>query len=99
MERPHTNLLIAIGIVSDVWPIPGAVLAALVYREGIHSSAPTAYLVLAYVLNFLIFAGVAYAIAASLSPRRRRPMHQSRGPVKGVIYTESELEEFKRRGY
>jgi hypothetical protein len=82
------NLLIAIGVglVSDLWPIPGAILAAVVFREGIHSSAPTAYLVLAYVLNFVVFACVAYAIAAKLSrqPRQVAPKVTT-GPVKGII--------------
>jgi len=46
MGSVRRNLLIAIGVglVSDLWPIPGAILAAVVFREGIHSSAPTAYL-------------------------------------------------------
>jgi len=54
---------------------------------------------LAYVLNFVVFAFVAYAIAAKLSqqPRKAAPKVTT-GPVKGIIYTESELEDFRRPG-
>lgn len=100
MERHRRNLLIAIavGLLSDLWPIPGAILAAVVFREGIHSSAPTAYLMLAYVLNFVVFAAVTYGIAARVSQQPRKATPKVAGPVKGTIYTESELEDFRRRG-
>jgi hypothetical protein len=100
MGRPRRNLLIAItiGLLSDLWPIPGAILAAVVFREGIHSSAPTAYLVLAYILNFAMFAAPTYAIAANVSRQPRKATPKPTGPVKGIIYTESELEDFRRRG-
>lgn len=100
MKRSQRNLLIAIsvGLLSDLWPIPGVILAALVFREGIHSSAPTAYLVLAYLLNFVLFAAVTYAIAANVSRQPRKAPPKPTGPEKGIIYTESELEDFRRRG-
>jgi hypothetical protein len=70
MERQRRNILItvSIGLISDAWPIPGAVLAALVYREGIHSSSGAAYIVLSLALNFLLFAVATYAVANRLSP-------------------------------
>jgi hypothetical protein len=100
MQRSRRNLLIAIavGLISELWPIPGAILAAVVFREGIHSSAPMAYISLTFVLNFVLFAGLAYAAAARFSRPPVRRISRPSDPVKGVIYTESELEEFKRRG-
>jgi hypothetical protein len=100
MQRSRRNLLIAIavGLISELWPIPGAILAAVVFLEGIHSSAPIDYVALTFVLNFVLFAGLAYAAAAWLSRSPVRPISTRRDPVKGVIYTESELEEFKRQG-
>jgi hypothetical protein len=65
MTRSRSLLIaLVVGLVSDVWPIPGALLAAIVFREGIHSSQPTAYLVLTYILNFLLFATITFAVAA-----------------------------------
>jgi hypothetical protein len=100
MQRSRRNLLIAVtvGLISDLWPIPGAILAAVVFREGIHSSAPMAYVALTFVLNFMLFAGLAYAAAARLSRSPVTPISRPSDPVKEVIYTESELAEFKRQG-
>ena len=88
MERSRRRLVIAIGVglISDLWPIPGAVLAALVFPEGIHSSSPSAYLVLSYGMNFALFAGLAYAIAANWSRQPTKPVPERNGLVKGIIY-------------
>ena len=51
---------VIIGIVSELLPLPGALAAALVFPEGIHSSNPTAYFYLSFALNFLIVAGSSY---------------------------------------
>lgn len=97
MTRSRKLLLISVivGVVSDLWPIPGALLAAVVFREGIHSSRPLTYIVLAVILNFLLFGGLTYLIAMNVHRERdvqtARPVH----PVKGIIYTESELSHFR----
>ena len=105
MHRSRRNLLIAIavGLISELWPIPGAILAQVIGLIvigfiGIHPSAPVDYVALTFVLNFVLFAGLAYAAAAWFSRSPVRPISTPRDPVKGVIYTESELEEFKRQG-
>lgn len=104
MSRPYRNLVIAalVGLTSDLWPIPGALLAAVVFREGIHSAHPTAYIGLTLVLNFLVFGGLTYFIADAVGKSKRAPKHakatEIERPVKGIVYTESEIAEFKRRG-
>jgi hypothetical protein len=104
MSRPYRNLAIAAGVgrISGFWPIPGALLAAVVFREGIHSAHPTAYIALTLVLNFLIFGGLTYFIADAVGkpkvPPKRATAPEIERPVKGVLYTESEITEFKRRG-
>jgi hypothetical protein len=53
-----------IGIISEVMPIPGALAAALVFPEGIHSDHPIGYLVLALLTNLLLFTFLAYFVMA-----------------------------------
>ena len=51
-----------------------------------------------FVLNFVLLAGLAYAAAFRLSRSPVTRISRPSDPVKRVIYTESELEEFKRQG-
>ena len=44
-----------VGVASEFYPILGMLAAALVFPQGIHSGHGTAYLVLAMLLNFVIF--------------------------------------------
>jgi hypothetical protein len=75
MSRPYRNLAIAagVGLISELWPMPGALLAAVVFREGIHSAHPTAYIALTLVLNFLIFGGLTYFIADAVGKPKVTP--------------------------
>jgi len=104
MSRPYRNLVIAagVGLISDFWPIPGALLAAVVFREGIHSAHPTAYIALTLFLNFLVFGGLTYFMADAVGKPKAAPKRaiapEIERPVKGIVYTESEITEFKRRG-
>ena len=95
----------ALGIASDVIPplaVPGLLAAALVFREGVHSDYGLAYIYLALGINFCLVGGVSYWMLRRLFCKGC----VSKGvqkvapdlPLKGIIYTESEIEEFKRRG-
>lgn len=107
MLRSRHNVLVAIGVglLSDVWPIPGVLLAAVVFREGIHSSQVAAYATLSLVLNFSLFGGLAYLLLAAIQRHRIlirsvEPAGEvvSNRPMKGIIYTDSEIAEMKERG-
>jgi len=65
---------------------PVGLLAALVFREEIHSSAPMAYIVLTLALNFVLFTGLGYAVLSWISPSPMRFAAPHNGPVKGVLY-------------
>jgi hypothetical protein len=49
-----------VGAVSEFFPVPGLLAAALVFPTGIHSGHGTAYLVLALILNFALFFGATF---------------------------------------
>lgn len=86
-----------------MWPIPGALLAALVFREGIHSSHFGAYVALTLLFNFLLFGGLTYLITMAIG-RAPKSLSPSTGkakaelPAKGIIYTESEIADFRKCG-
>ena len=71
MNRKLREALIALAIggVSELWPLPGAILAAIVFREGIHSDHPSAYMAVTFALNFIVFAGLTYWILHSALAR------------------------------
>jgi len=98
-------IAVAVGLTSDLWPIPGAILAALFFREGIHSSSPTGYVALTLIFNFVLFSSLTYAALRKFSRRGMRTARADQSssfakrPVKGVIYTESEIEEFRKHGF
>ena len=71
MSRSRRNILIAgaAGLVSELWPIPGALLAAVIFSEGIHSSEPTIYIAVTFVINFLFVARLVYGLLATF-PRK-----------------------------
>lgn len=108
MLRSRHNVFVAIGVglVSDVWPIPGALLAAFVFPQGIHSSHFAAYATLTLVLNFALFGGVTYLLLAAIQRHRSALVRSaepagevvSEQPMKGIIYTDSEIAEFKNVG-
>ena len=84
---------------------PGVFAAAIWFPEGIHSTRGDLYLVLAMAINFILYAGLSYALLTGIVTKtpssnaiRRTSEPVSDRPVKGIIYTESEIEEFKRRG-
>jgi len=92
---------------------PGLFSAALLFQQGVHSDFPDLYLGLAAAINFCLFGGASYWLLtrisfgnvrvggkrSTLEPTPDPTSDQmSRLPVKGTIYTESEIEEFKRRG-
>jgi hypothetical protein len=89
-------------------PLPalGLLAAALVFPQGVHSNYFWAYFVLAMVIDFCLPAGLSFWIlkrifcrtADSKGVRKAAPKAAPDLPVKGIIYTESEIEEFKRRG-
>jgi hypothetical protein len=87
----------AAGLASELWPIPGALLAALIFKEGIHSSEPAIYIELTFVFNFLFFAGLTFGLLAIFSKNANADGPWPTGPREGRIYTESELDEFKKR--
>lgn len=66
LTRHRTAVACGVGLCSEVFPIPGALLAALFYQEGIHSSSPNGFLVLTFLFNFLLFAGAAFAILTGM---------------------------------
>jgi hypothetical protein len=67
MKRPRRELLaVAVGLISDLWPIPGAILAALFFQEGIHSS-PTGHGALTLIFNFVLFSSLTYAALREFS--------------------------------
>ena len=77
----------------------GMVAAALVFREGIHSDYGLAYIVLALAINFGVFAGVTYLFLNGFRRERTQAAQPSSDrPIQGILYTESEIEDFKRRG-
>ncbi len=53
-------LPMVIGLISEVIPVPGLLAAALVFPTGIHSGYGTTYVVLALLINFVLFAGGSY---------------------------------------
>lgn len=107
MKRPGSELLIAVavGLISDLWPIPGAILAALFFREGVHSSSPMGYMSLTLIFNFVLLSSLTHVALRKFSDRGRRTVQAdqrvsfTKGPVKGLIYTESEIEEFRKHGF
>jgi len=62
--RP-AKVAVTVGLASSVFPIPGALTAALVLPAGIHSSAPTGFVILTFVFNFVLVAGLAYLLMKS----------------------------------
>jgi hypothetical protein len=51
-----------VGAVSEFFPVPGMLAAALVFPQGVHSDHATAYLVLAICLNFAMFFAATYFV-------------------------------------
>jgi hypothetical protein len=103
---------IALQFIPGLWA-PGMFGAAILFPQGIHSDHPGLYMVLAFVINFGLFGGASYWLLVRVSSVRSGVGHEqrtseptpdpisdrlSKRPVKGIIYTESEIEEFKRRG-
>lgn len=79
--------------------------AAVVFPQGIHSDHSLGYFVLAMGIDSILYAGLSYALLTRLfahapktPPALGAPGAVSGQPVKGVIYTDFEVEEFKRRG-
>jgi hypothetical protein len=97
---------LSLGIAANFTPIAavGMLAAALVFPQGVHSDHAYAYLVLAVVINFCLAAGLSYWILKALFYRSAKPTTVSEPtavpdpPKRGIIYTQSEIEEFKRHG-
>jgi hypothetical protein len=103
---------IAFQFIPGLWA-PGFFGAAILFRQGIHSDYPGLYMALAFAINLALFGGASYWLLTRISSVRAGVGHErrtseptpdptsdrlSKRPVKGIIYTESEIEEFKRRG-
>lgn len=92
---------ISLGIAANVIPpLPalGMLAAALVFPQGAHSNYALAYIALALGINFCVTAGLSYWILKRIFSINAEPKAVPNVPVKGIIYTETEIEEFKRRG-
>lgn len=97
---------LSLGIAANFTPVAavGMLAAALVFPEGAHSDHAYAYLVLAVVINSCLAAALSYWILKALFYPSAKPTTVSDPtavpdpPKRGIIYTESEIVEFKRRG-
>ena len=58
------------GLASDFYPIPGFLLAALIFPEGAESTYAVAWLVLSLIVNFALFFAVAYFVAGFFTKAR-----------------------------
>jgi hypothetical protein len=103
---------VAIQLIPGAWA-PGYFGAAIVFQGGIHSDYPYLFFCLAVAINCGLYGGVIYWLLTRISAGRRGlggkpeiseptpdPTSErlSKLPKKGIIYTESEIEEFKRKG-
>ena len=63
---------VMIGLLSDLYPIPGFFFAALFFQGGVHTDQPVEYIVTAFAFNFLVFFIVSFSILAFVwrSPTR-----------------------------
>ena len=88
---------------SVIPPLPalGLLAAALVFPQGVHSNYGDAYLVLATVINSCLPAALSFWVLKRIFCKTADSKAVSKAapdlPVKGIYYTESEIEEFKRR--
>ena len=103
---------IAIQFIPGLWA-PGMFGAAILFPQGIHSDYAFLYIALAVAINLGLYGGATYWLLTRVSCARAGEGREkktsepapdptsdrlSKLPVKGIIYTESEIEEFKRRG-
>ena len=73
MTRKKVSRIIVaslVGLASDCYPIPGYLLAALIFPEGAESTYAVAWLVLALLVNFALFFAITYYVAGFFAKPR-----------------------------
>ena len=89
-------------LIPGVWII-GFVAASIPppLRAGVHSDHFTVWFALAVGINIVVLGGPIYWLLAKwFLPRKThsKVMQAPQTPKKGILYTDSEIEDFKRRG-
>jgi hypothetical protein len=83
------------GLLLSPSPVPGFFAAALFLPQGIHSDHGEWFVPVWIASNFVLFGCFTYWVLTSRAKRREIGADK---PMKGTFYTESEVEEFRRRG-
>lgn len=96
------HLPISVEEVVTVLVLPG-LFVAMIVGGNVHAFS----LGVAATSNFVLYGALSYFVLGKMGSRRimqsKHPVagnaeHQVQGPVNGMTYTRSEIEEFKRRG-